>query len=254
MDCDDNAAGRRVSLLHASDRWRDGCGPIDDDLFGSGWYNSGIEIPESGADYYSARNVPPGHVSRLWYFSTVTEEWRQAFVYSPRDYEVFRTRYPVLYLLHGWGEDETGWYRQGHVDFIMDNLIAAGKAKPMIAVLDNLNAVKPGESAAIIAARGLVPDPPVTGGEGSQPRGGASGARGAGPLGRPTYSEMMIADLIPMIKRPIGFCRAGRIARWLDCPWAAHRPLRPCSTISISLLTWADSAEVARSGRPGRHV
>ena len=170
-------------------------------FFGSGWYNSGIEIPESGADYYSARNVPHGHVSRQWYFSNVTEKWRQAFVYTPPDYEAARARYPVLYLLHGWGEDETGWYRQGHVDFIMDNLIAAGKAKPMIVVMDNLNAVKPGESAAIFAARGLVPDPPVPGGEGSQPRGGAAGARGPGPLGRPTYSEMMITDLIPTIEK-----------------------------------------------------
>jgi enterochelin esterase-like enzyme len=170
-------------------------------FFGSGWYNSGIEIPESGADYYSARNVPHGHVSRQWYFSNVTEKWRQAFVYTPPDYETSRARYPVLYLLHGWGEDETGWYRQGHVDFIMDNLIAAGKAKPMIVVMDNLNAVKPGESAAIFAARGLVPDPPAPGEEGRQPARGAAGARGGGPLGRPTYSEMMIADLIPMVEK-----------------------------------------------------
>ena len=70
-----------------------------------------------------------------------------------------KAKYPVLYLLHGWGEDETGWYTQGHVDFIMDNLIAAKKAKPMIIVMDNLNAVKPGESAALFAARGLVPAP-----------------------------------------------------------------------------------------------
>jgi enterochelin esterase-like enzyme len=125
----------------------------------------------------------------------------KAFVYTPPDYETSRARYPVLYLLHGWGEDETGWYRQGHVDFIMDNLIAAGKAKPMIVVMDNLNAVKPGESAAIFAARGLVPDPPAPGGEGRQPARGAAGVRGGGPLGRPTYSEMMIADLIPMVEK-----------------------------------------------------
>ena len=68
-------------------------------------------------------------------------------------------RLPVLYLLHGWGEDETGWYRQGHVDAIMDNLIAGGKAKPMIVVMDNLNAVKPGQSATMYAARGMVPSP-----------------------------------------------------------------------------------------------
>jgi hypothetical protein len=60
----------------------------------------------------------------------------------------------------GWGEDETGWYRRGFVDLILDNLIAAGKAKSMIVVMDNLNTVKPGESAAIFGARGLVPPPP----------------------------------------------------------------------------------------------
>ena len=77
-------------------------------------------------------------------------QWRRSFVYTPPDYDSgARAKYPVLYLLHGWGEDETGWYRQGHVDFIMDNLIAEKKAKPMIIVMDNLNAAKPGESAAV---------------------------------------------------------------------------------------------------------
>src|SRR5581483_11517149 len=118
-------------------------------------------------------------------------------------------RYPVLYLLHGWGEDETGWYRQGHVDAIMDNLIAAGKAKPMIIVMDNLNAVKPGESATMFAARGMVPAPapaPAPAASAMQPgRGGpipAGGRGGAGGgLARPTFTEMMLTDLIPMVER-----------------------------------------------------
>ena len=117
-------------------------------FFGSGWQNSGIEIPEPDADssYYHAKDVPHGHVSEQWYFSKITEKWRRCFVYTPPDYGTnTRAKYPVLYLLHGWGEDETGWYTQGHVDYIMDNLIAAGKAKPMIIVMDNLNAVEPGE-------------------------------------------------------------------------------------------------------------
>src|SRR5206468_666792 len=67
-----------------------------------------------------------------------------------------RTKYPVLYLLHGWGENEQGWHTQGHVDFIMDNLLAEKKAKPMIIVMDNLNAVKPGEDASLFAARGSI--------------------------------------------------------------------------------------------------
>jgi hypothetical protein len=129
-------------------------------FFGSGWQNSGIEIPAPDADFYSAKDVPHGHVGEQWYFSKVTDKWRRCFVYTPPDYGTdTKARYPALYLLHGWGEDETGWYTQGHVDFIMDNLIAAGKAKPMIIVMDNLSAVKPGESAAIFGARGLVPAP-----------------------------------------------------------------------------------------------
>ena len=145
-------------------------------------------------------------MSQQWYFSKVTGKWRRSFVYTPPDYDTnTRGRYPVLYLLHGWGEDETGWYRQGHVDLILDNLIAAGKAKPMIIVMDNLNAVKPGESAAIFGARGLVPPPgpaPAPAAGACGPRGPGRGAappagRGGGGLGRPTYSEMMFTDLVP---------------------------------------------------------
>ena len=160
-------------------------------FFGSGWQNSGIEIPEPEADasYYHAKDVPHGRVSEQGYFSTTTNKWRRCFVYTPPDYETnVKERYPVLYLLHGWGENETGWYTQGHVDFIMDNLIAERKAKPMIIVMDNLNAVKPGESAALFAARVLVPAPgtaPPTGGHTGR-TGSWRRARGTGrvqPLG-----------------------------------------------------------------------
>ena len=125
--------------------------PATRTFFGSGWDNSGIEIPEPDADaaYYSAKDVPHGQVSQRWYYSKVTGKWRRCYVYTPPDYDAnSRARYPVLYLLHGWGENEQGWHTQGHVDLIMDNLIAAKKAKPMIVVMDNLNAVKPGEDAA----------------------------------------------------------------------------------------------------------
>jgi enterochelin esterase-like enzyme len=169
-------------------------------FFGSGWQNSGIEIPEADADFYRAKDVPRGRVSEQWYFSKVTGKWRRSFVYTPPDYESnVKARYPVLYLLHGWGEDETGWYTQGHVDFIMDNLIAAGKAKSMIVVMDNLNAVKPGEDGSIFFGRGLVPPP------GAEPpgRGGAPAGRGGG-LGSftgTTFTDMMLTDLIPMVER-----------------------------------------------------
>ena len=81
-------------------------------FFGSGWLNSGIEIPEpdSDADYYHAKDVPHGHVGEQSYYSKVTHRWRRAFVYTPPDYgSNVKAHYPVLYLLHGWGEDETGW-------------------------------------------------------------------------------------------------------------------------------------------------
>ena len=181
-------------------------------FFGSGWQNSGIEIPAPDAEFYAAKDVPRGRVSEQWYFSKVTGKWRRSFVYTPPDYLTnAKAKYPVLYLLHGWGEDETGWYTQGHVDFIMDNLIAAGKAKPMIIVMDNLNAAKPGESAAIFAARGLVPAPGAEPappaarggrGQGFLPPGGAPPAgRGGMGMGRTTFSEMMFTDLIPMVER-----------------------------------------------------
>jgi hypothetical protein len=132
--------------------------PATRTFFGSGWENSGIEIPEAAdVDYYLPKDVPHGQVSQRWYYSTVTGKWRRCYVYTPPNYDTGKMRYPVLYLLHGWGEDETGWHIQGHVDFILDNLIAAKKAKPMIIVMDNLNAVKPGEDGTIFTSRGLLP-------------------------------------------------------------------------------------------------
>ncbi|RPJ83317.1 MAG: esterase, partial [Acidobacteria bacterium] len=109
--------------------------PATRTFFGSGWANSGIEIPEeTGADYYLPKDVPHGQVSQRWYYAKVTGKWRRCYVYTPPDYDTGKARYPVLYLMHGWGEDETGWHIQGHVDFILDNLITAKKAKPMIVV------------------------------------------------------------------------------------------------------------------------
>jgi enterochelin esterase-like enzyme len=172
-------------------------------FFGSGWENSGIEIPEAAdVDYYFPKDVPHGQVSQRWYYSKVTGKWRRCYVYTPPDYDAGKARYPVLYLLHGWGEDETGWNIQGHVDFILDNLIAAKKAKPMIIVMDNLNAVKPGEDGTIFSARWLWPQPPPA----ATP---AQGGRPAAPPARfglanftgATFTEMMLTDLIPMIER-----------------------------------------------------
>ena len=124
--------------------------PTTRSFFGSGFYNSGIEVAEPDGDFYALKDVPRGQVRQRWYFSKVTGGWRRAYVYTPPDYDTNpKAKYPVLYLLHGWGEDEQGWHVQGHVDVIVDNLIAEKKAKPMIIVMDNLYAVKPGESPAL---------------------------------------------------------------------------------------------------------
>jgi enterochelin esterase-like enzyme len=182
--------------------------PATRTFFGSGFYNSAIEVPESGSDgaYYSLRDVPRGTVRQQWYYSKVTGAWRRAYVYTPPEYDTnTRTKYPVLYLLHGWGENEQGWHVQGHVDVIMDNLIAEKKARPMIIVMDNLNAVKPGESAALYQARGAitqaVPEPPPPAGAAPAGRAGGPGRGGRGPMASNVFTEMMLTDLIPMVER-----------------------------------------------------
>ena len=105
-------------------------------FFGGGRDASAVEVPEAGATYYLPEEVPHGQVREVWYHSSVTGKWRRAFVYTPPGYDTqTKMRYPVLYLQHGAGEDETGWTKQGHANFILDNLIASRSAKPMIIVM-----------------------------------------------------------------------------------------------------------------------
>ncbi len=105
-------------------------------FFGGGKYASMVEVPEPGSNYYSIQDVPHGAVRELWYNSKVTGTWRHALAYLPPDYDTqTKARYPVLYLQHGAGEDETGWIRQGHANFIMDNLLATKSSKPMIIIM-----------------------------------------------------------------------------------------------------------------------
>ncbi|HEY3439168.1 MAG TPA: alpha/beta hydrolase-fold protein [Paludibaculum sp.] len=123
--------------------------PASETFFGWGRQSSGIDVPEPGADYYAARDVPHGDTRIHWYFAKSTNAWRRAYVYTPAAYDANpKKRYPVLYLQHGSGEDERGWTVQGRANFILDNLIAAGKAKPMIVVMDQGYAVLPGQPAA----------------------------------------------------------------------------------------------------------
>ena len=105
-------------------------------FFGGGRPASAVEVPEPGSIYYLAQDVPHGQLREVWYYSKVTGSWRHALVYLPPNYDTpTNARYPVLYLQHGAGEDETGWIRQGNANFILDNLIAAKTCKPMIVVM-----------------------------------------------------------------------------------------------------------------------
>jgi enterochelin esterase-like enzyme len=153
--------------------------PGSETYFGYSRETSGLEIPEAGADFYAIKNVPHGEVRAKWYLSSTTGEWRRALVYTPPDYEKNpRRRYPVLILQHGMGEDETGWTRQGRAQFILDNLIAAGKAQPMIVVMDRGYASKPGAPPFTLTGETLLRDLQLAFG---------------------TFAEVVIRDLIPSI-------------------------------------------------------
>lgn len=138
-------------------------------FYGAGRWGSGIEIPASDQDFYSIKDVPHGLLSENIYFSKLTNTFRRCFVYTPAEYELNPgKRFPVLYLQHGSFEDETGWASQGRANLILDNLIAEGKAEPMIIVMDNGYALK--------AQKGENPGRPVS-----------------------VFEEVVIDEIIPMI-------------------------------------------------------
>ncbi len=159
--------------------------PSSETFYGTGKETSGIEVPEKGVDFYLPKDVPHGEVRERWYLSKTTQQWRRIFVYTPPGYDANReARYPVLYLQHGGGEDERGWPNQGRVAFIMDNLLAERKAKPMLVVMEQGYARKPGEAPSPAK-------PAAKPGEKPAPR----------DFGRAfaTFEEVMVNDLIPMI-------------------------------------------------------
>ncbi|MDE6479578.1 MAG: esterase [Muribaculaceae bacterium] len=114
--------------------------PASESFYGCSMHSSGVEIPypEGDSRFYMA-DVPHGDVRMKRYYSTTAGDWRRAYVYCPPGYDSSNESYPVLYLQHGGGEDERGWATQGRTDIIMDNLIAQGKATPMIIVMGDGN-------------------------------------------------------------------------------------------------------------------
>jgi enterochelin esterase-like enzyme len=122
--------------------------PASESFYGTGRMSSAIEVPEEGTDFYKVKDVPHGEISSKVYFSKTTGTWRHLNIYTPPGYiNSGKTQYPVIYIQHGGGEDERGWAVQGKTDIILDNLIAEGKAKPMLVVIPNGNVSKPGVSA-----------------------------------------------------------------------------------------------------------
>ncbi len=110
--------------------------PASETFYGMGRMASGIEIPSRNGEFYAMRDVPHGEIRMKRYFSNVFNEWRRFYIYTPAEYSKNPgKKYPVLYLLHGGGEDERGWGTQGKTDLILDNLIADGAAVPMLIVM-----------------------------------------------------------------------------------------------------------------------
>lgn len=114
--------------------------PASESYYGCGRMSSGIEVPyPEGVNPYERADVPQGDIREHYYYSTLCGKWKRIFVYVPADYRQGDKSYPVLYLLHGGGEDERGWSTQGRAGIILDNLIAAGRAVPMLIAMPDGN-------------------------------------------------------------------------------------------------------------------
>ncbi|HLN22230.1 MAG TPA: alpha/beta hydrolase-fold protein [Bacteroidales bacterium] len=184
-------------------------------FYGSTRWESGIEIPAHDQDFYALKNVPHGKVEQILFPSKSTNTSRRAFVYTPPSYTKDQnTRYPVLYLQHGWGEDETAWSNQGRANLIMDNLIADGKIKPFIIVMTygmTNEGMRPGGArpagapaagAPGAAAPGQAPaGARPAGAPGQAPAAGAQRPAGGGMAGMMNngFEVVLVDELIPYV-------------------------------------------------------
>jgi enterochelin esterase-like enzyme len=167
-------------------------------FYGAGRWGSAIEIPAKDQDFYALKNVPHGQLREVFYFSKTSNSNRHCFVYTPPDYDKDPSkRFPVLYLQHGAGEDETGWGSQGHAGLILDNLIAEGKAKPFIIVMENGGGIGGGGP-----RRGGGPTnaaPTVANATNAAPAGpGGRGGFGGG-FNFSAFEKVLTGDLIPFV-------------------------------------------------------
>ena len=172
---------------------------------------NGFEIPEPGVTFYDLKDVPHGNVLIKNYFARTTNSWRRIFVYTPPGYDTnTTTRYPVLYLQHGGGEDERVWVEMGRVHVILDNLLAEKKVQPFIVVMETsavggAGAPAPGSGRAGAPGAGGPPPAGAPGAAAPGAGGAAAPARqgggfpGIGGAGGGVYGQFMIKDLIPWI-------------------------------------------------------
>jgi enterochelin esterase-like enzyme len=188
--------------FHYYQIWIDGAAVPDPGslyFYGASRWGSGIEIPAQDQDFYALKNVPHGQLRENHYFSKSTNAVRQCFVYTPPGYdENTSKRYPVLYLQHGMGENETGWGNQGKTNLIMDNLIAEGKAAPFIIVMDNSSVNfggGPGGGGPSMGARRPGAQDTASAGGQNQPRRGGFGNFNFAAQ----FERILIDELIPYI-------------------------------------------------------
>ena len=164
--------------------------------YGASRWGSGIDVPAQDEEFYTVKNVPQGSINEVYYWSVVTEKMRHGYVYLPNEYFKNPTKkFPVLYLQHGMGENETGWSAQGKTGIIMDNLIAAGKAIPFIIFMDNgLDVRRPGEQQGGFGGFGGGQRPQGAPGQGGQRRGGFGGFSGP-------FQDVLLKDIVPMVEK-----------------------------------------------------
>ena len=176
--------------------------------YGASRWGSGIEVPSDDQDFWQVKNVPQGSVNEVFYWSTVTEKMRHCYIYFPNEYYTNPTKkFPVLYLMHGMGENEHGWAEQGHTGQIMDNLIAEKKAVPFIIVIDCLDAQVAGQQGGGMGGfggfGGQRPGGPVAEAQAPQGQGGQRrmGGFGGGFMMGGAFQDVLIKDIIPMVEK-----------------------------------------------------
>src|SRR5213594_859466 len=172
-------------------------------------YDNLLMISGPSSEWWDFKDVPHGTVQAVWYPSpTLKLANRRMMVYTPPDYATSTRKYPVLYLLHGGGGDEDAWLTMGRANIIMDNLIAAGKAKPMIVVMPNGNAAQTvsqgfgyGPTPARQSVQAPAP-PPVQAEQPTAGRAGAGGGRGGAPQPYAgSYPESLVKDVVPFVEK-----------------------------------------------------